>query len=102
MLKQLNNPAGCKLGKWLASQTKPQITNSKEFRLLKKIHEEIHAHACDSWQAAEDGNRQEALRHFNMALEAYEKFKPALAALKEVVKATGDDKETEIVLKFGS
>ena len=102
LLKQLNNPAGCKLGKWLASQTKPQITNSKEFRLLKKIHEEIHAHACDSWQAAEDGNRQEALRHFNMALEAYEKFKPALAALKEVVKATGDDKETEIVLKFGS
>ena len=68
----------------------------------EKIHEEIHAHACDSWQAAEDGNRQEALRHFNMALEAYEKFKPALAALKEVVKATGDDKETEIVLKFGS
>ncbi len=100
-ITQLNNPAGCKLGKWFASQTKPQIINSKEFRALKKIHEEIHTHACDSWYANEDGNRQEALRHFNMAIEAYEKFKVALNDFRAVVKATGDDKETEIVLVFG-
>lgn len=100
-ITQLNNPADCKLGKWMASQTTPQIINSKEFRALKKIHEEVHAHACDSWYANEDGNRQEAVRHFNLAYEAYQKFQVALNDLRAVVKATGDDKETEIVLKFG-
>lgn len=100
-ITQLNNPAGCKLGKWIASQTTPQIVNSKELRILKKLHEELHSHACDSWYANEDGNRQEAMRHFTLAYDAYQKFQVALKDFREVVKAIGDDKETEIVLKFG-
>ena len=34
--EQLNNPKTCKIGKWLAAQTNPQITGSAEFKEMLK------------------------------------------------------------------
>ena len=94
VITQLNNPKGCKLGKWLGEQTDPRITKSQEFRYLVEIHEEIHNHCCDSWYAKDSGDREQALYHFNLAYAAYQKFVPAIQKFREVIKATGDTEET--------
>ncbi len=94
VITQLNNPKGCKLGKWLGEQTDPRITKSQEFRNLVDIHEEIHRHSCDSWYAKDEGNRAQALYHFNLAYDAYQRFVPAIHKFREVVKSTGDSEET--------
>lgn len=95
-IEQLNNPNGCKLGKWLGTQTDPQITGSTAFRNLKSCHEAIHSHACDSWYSTQSGDREEALRHFNLAYDAYLRFKDALNKFRDVIRSTGDRKETAI------
>lgn len=95
-IEQLNNPKGCKLGKWLNSQTNSQITNSTAFRQVVNYHEEIHNHACDSWYSKQNGDREEALRHFNLAYEAYQKFVDALDKLRDVIRSTGDNVETSM------
>ncbi len=94
-ITQLNNPKGCKLGKWAASQTDPNITNSREFKDVLKYHEDIHTHACDSWYAAEDGNRELALQHFNLTLESYNQFYDALNKFKKYLKTIGYIEETK-------
>lgn len=99
-ITQLNNPKGCKLGKWIAKQTDPRIVNSSELATLMKYHEEVHKHACDSWYAKEDGNRDEALRLFNLTLEAYGNFVKALTAMREVIKSTGDTDVTPIIEQY--
>ncbi|MBQ7954862.1 MAG: CZB domain-containing protein [Lachnospiraceae bacterium] len=95
VITQLNNPKGCKLGKWMGEQTDPRITNSSEFRNLMQIHEEVHSHCCDSWYAKDEGDREKALYHFNLAYAAYQKFIPAIQKLRDVVRATGDSEETK-------
>ncbi len=97
-ISQLNNPAGCKLGKWLASQTDSRITGSAEFKQVKEKHEELHKHACDSWNAKEQGDREEALRCFNLAYDTYSQLKKSLNGLRNVIRSTGD-KEATIITK---
>ena len=93
-IEQLNNPKGCKLGKWVASQNDPKIINSREFKDVIKYHEDIHTHACDSWYAAEDGNRDLALHHFNLTLESYQQFNDAINRFKSFLKTIGISDET--------
>ncbi len=93
-IEQLNNPKGCKLGKWAASQTDPRIVNSKELKNMLKHHEDLHYHACDSWYAAEDGNRELALHHFNLTLESYNLFSDAMEQFKELLRTLGIVDET--------
>lgn len=95
-IEQLNNPKGCKLGKWLTSQTDSRITGSKEFKQVVSDHEEVHRHACDSWQAKDKGDREEALRCFNLAYDAYERLTKSLTGLRSVIKNTGDREMTAI------
>ena len=95
-ITQLNNPAGCKLGKWIAGQTDTRITGSSQFREVKKYHEELHMHGCDSWQAAEDGNRELALHHFDLALASYKKFYDAIENFKAYLRTIGHTEETPI------
>lgn len=95
-IEQLNNPKGCKFGKWVTTQTDSRITGSKEFIQVVKDHEEIHKYACDSWYAKDSGNREEALRQFNFAYDAYNRFTKSLAGLRQVIKNTGDDEVTVI------
>ncbi len=96
VITQLNNWDGCKLGKWINQQTDPQITGSAQFRDVKKYHEELHHHGCDSWQAAEDGNRELALQHFDLALASYRKFYNAIEAFKAHLRTIGYVDETPI------
>lgn len=95
-IEQLNNPNGCKLGKWLNSQTNPQITGSTAFRQVVSYHEDIHTHACDSWYSKQNGNREEALHHFNLAYDSFQKFTGALNGLRDVIRSTGETVETSI------
>ncbi|MED9904523.1 MAG: methyl-accepting chemotaxis protein [Lachnospiraceae bacterium] len=95
-IEQLNNPKGCKLGKWMDAQTDPRIKDSKEFKQVVKDHEDIHKYSCDSWYAKDKGDREEALRQFNLAYDAYNRFIKSITLLREVVKATGDSEVTEI------
>ena len=95
-ITQLNNPDSCKLGKWIAQQTDVRITGSSQFREVKRYHEELHQHGCDSWQAAEDGNRELALHHFDLALASYRKFYNAIENFKSYLRTIGHVDETPI------
>ena len=95
-IEQLNNPKGCKLGKWIEKQNDSRITESAAFKQVVKDHEDIHKYACDSWYAKDKGDREEALRHFNLAYEAYNRFKKSISSLRETVKNTGDNEFTQI------
>lgn len=95
-LNQLDNPKGCKLGKWIASQTDPRIINSREFKDVVKYHDDLHAHACDSWRAAEEDNRELALHHFNLTLESYKQFDDAINRFKAFLKTIGISDETKV------
>lgn len=95
-ITQLNNPKGCKLGKWLYAQTDRRITGSPAYRQVIADHEAIHKHACDSWNAKDSGDRDKALKHFSLAYDAFQKFVVSIHGLREVVKSTGETAETDI------
>lgn len=95
-LEQVNNPKGCKFGKWVSAQTDPRITNSPAFRQAVKYHDEIHAHAVDSWNCKKNGNRAEALHHFQLAYAAYPKFVEGLYGIRKAIAATGDTRESNL------
>lgn len=93
-IEQLNNPAGCKFGKWAKAQTDSRITGSAAFRKTCQYHEELHRYACDSWHAKERGDREEAFRLFQKAYDTYGKFQNAIRQLRDSIKETGDREET--------
>lgn len=95
-LEQLNNPKGCKFGKWVASQTDPRITGSSAFRQAVKYHEELHEHAVNSWYAKRDGNRELAFKHFQAAYATYSKFVTAIRDIKGIIASTGDTRVSKI------
>lgn len=95
-ITQLNNPDGCKFGKWIGQQTDPRITDSSAFKQAIQAHKDIHKHACDSWYAKEDGNRESAMRSFEQALDAFNRFSATLDDLREVIRRTGDTDEASI------
>ena len=93
-LSQLNNPNGCKFGKWIAGQTDTRITGASEFKQAVELHKELHEYACASWNAKDSNNRAEALEQFNHAYEAFGRFQKALDGLRRVIRSTGDTEET--------
>lgn len=95
-LDQVNNPKGCKFGKWVAAQSDTRITGSTAFKQAVKYHDELHAHAVDSWNSKNDGNRQQAFQHFQLAYAVYPKFVNALKELKKVIASTGDTQYSRI------
>ncbi len=95
-ITQLNNPKGCKFGKWTVAQTDPRITGSREFKQAVSCHEELHECACASWNAKNSGNKEEALQHFQRALEIYKRFAAAIDSLKRLLSSNGDREYTNI------
>ncbi|MCH5256868.1 MAG: CZB domain-containing protein [Lachnospiraceae bacterium] len=95
-IEQLNNPTGCKFGKWVGKQTDTRITNSSEFKQAVALHHELHDYACASWHAKDRGDREEALDQFNRAYEVYGRFQKSLNGLRNVIRSTGDREETRI------
>lgn len=95
-ITQLNNPSGCKFGKWAAEQKDSGIAGSSEFRQAVGLHEELHKHACDSWHAKDRGDRESALAKFDQAYEVYGRFRKAMEGLRRVVRNTVDSEETNM------
>lgn len=95
-VEQLNNPTGCKFGKWAGALTDMRITGSEAFRRAFKYHNDVHTHGVNSWYAKEDNNREEAFKQFQLAYDAYQQFVVALKDLKNVVAATGDTEFSKI------
>lgn len=97
-INQVNNFEGCKLGKWIVSQTKPEITGSSEFAALKRTHQEIHEWATKSWEAKEADNTELALEYFNQTYEAYFRYQDAIQGMMNLFTRLGDSEKTEIVV----
>ncbi len=98
-ITQLNNPKGCKLGKWLGSQKDPKITGSSAFKEVSRLHEELHRHACNCWNANEEGDRENAMMHFERAYDTYGQLLKAFSSLKAHVKGLGYKDVTEYTRK---
>lgn len=97
-ITQLNNPKGCKFGKWAGSQTDPRITGNQIFKDLVMYHENIHKYGCDSWYAAEDGDSALALENFSKALESYQNFSATMGKFKNYMKSLGFKDATKVVV----
>lgn len=95
-IEQLNNPKGCKFGKWATALTDRRITDSREFKEAVSRHEELHRCACMSWEAKNREDKEEALEQFQQALEIYGHFAAAIDGLKKYLAANGDAQYTDI------
>ena len=93
---QINNPDGCKLGKWIARQTDPAIRNSAAYRKVKDAHTALHKYSVDCFNASAEGRKDEALRAFDMIYAAYERLLPALDELRGVLRAAGYEEITQV------
>ena len=94
---QVNNPEGCKLGKWLAAQNNPELTGSLEFQKLVNGHNALHDMATHSWQAKEAGDDAAAMSYFEKAYQAFLVFDHAIKGMLEKMGMLGYKERTEIV-----
>ncbi|MBR1472345.1 MAG: chemotaxis protein [Lachnospiraceae bacterium] len=95
-IEQVNNPKGCKLGKWLAAQTDKRITGSAAFKQTYDRHNDLHRHAVNCFNASAKGDREEALAHFERAYDSYKQLMGALGDLRRVMRSAGYTEETNI------
>ena len=96
LIKQVDNPSCCKLGKWLNSVSDEQLLHSKEYISLVHTHEALHKYATLSWQAKEDGDTDKAMSYFNDTYNAYEEFDNALHRFQNKMQALGYKDITQI------
>lgn len=94
--KQVDNPSGCKLGKWLDKLSDEQLIHSKEYISLKKSHEELHKYATLSWQANEDGDNEKSLSFFDETYRLFEEFDNALHRFQNKMQSLGYNDITSI------
>lgn len=94
-ITQLNNPKGCKFGKWANNPDNP-IAGSKELAKAIKCHDELHKYACSSWEAKDKGDVNGAMAYFEKAYIAYGQFQASLDDVRRAIKATGDTAVTDI------
>ncbi len=99
-IDQVNNPDGCKLGKWLNAQKEERnpITNTTEFKDVEQAHRLLHKYAVESWSAKNEGDVQTAIDMFNSCLATFATFKENINRLKNVYRSKGETQETEIVI----
>ncbi len=98
-LEQVNNPKGCKLGKWFAGQTDSKIRGCSAFAQAQRNHEELHRHATDCFKAVQAGNREEGLKHFDMAYQSYKDLCGSLSDLHKQLRSLGYTDVTDITRK---
>ncbi|MGN0316468.1 MAG: methyl-accepting chemotaxis protein [Lachnospira sp.] len=97
-ITQLNNPDGCKLGKWLLDPGDDRIKASREFKELDTAHRTLHKYACDSWYCKDKGDVAGALEAFEKCRSSYDVYREKIGKLKEFCKSIGYTDETEIVV----
>ena len=90
-LEQVNNPDGCKLGKWILARPEP-MKSSAELAAVKKHHYALHKYSTEAWEFVQDGRREEALEKFLLAYGCYEEL---MKALEDLRKYTIRNKITE-------
>lgn len=95
--KQVDNPANCKLGKWLSKQTDRRLTDSNEFKQLVSSHTAIHNFATRSWSAKEEGNDELAMKYFYKTYDAFMVFDKAIKGIQDKMRTIGYHELTEIV-----
>ena len=93
----MNDPSGCKLGKWIESHINSKIADTEEFIAVKNAHAQLHTYATDSFIAKSNGNDQLALAAFDKTLNSYYVLQTSLRALNDRLKKMGDDIITEYV-----
>lgn len=98
-IEQVNNPKGCKLGKWFAAQTDSRIKGCAAFGKAQRDHEELHRHATDCFKAAQAGHRDEAMRHFEMTYQSYKELCNTLADLRKQLRSAGYTEVTDYTRK---
>lgn len=98
-IEQVNNPKGCKLGKWFAAQTDSRIKDSAPFKQAFRLHEELHTHAVNCFNAAAAGDRETGMIHFEKAYDVYQKLVQTLEELKKFVASIGYKEYTDIKKK---
>lgn len=95
-LDQVNNPKGCKFGKWANAQTNPEVINNPDFKLLLEYHDNIHKYSTEAWHFVQDENKAGALQSFASAWEMYEKFAKQMPKLQRLFQRLGYTEETKI------
>ena len=98
-LEQVNNPKGCKLGKWFAAQTDARLKECEPYREAYRLHEELHRHAVDCFNAAAAGDRETGMAHFEKAYDVYQKLSKSLEDLKRHAASIGYNESTDIKKK---
>lgn len=98
-IEQVNNPDGCKLGKWLNARKdeKDPICNTQQFKDVESAHRLLHKYAVESWTAKNEGDIETAIDMFNNCLATFAKFKENINKLKDAYRKKGETAETEIV-----
>ncbi len=94
---QVDNPDGCKLGKWIMSYVNSEIGKTEEFTAVKNAHIHLHKYATASFVAKNNGNDRLALDAFNETLNSYYVLQTAIDALNSRIKEMGDDAVTEYI-----
>jgi uncharacterized protein YoxC len=95
-ITQLNNPNGCKLGKWMASQSDHRITGSVEFKEVEKNHKAIHRYATAAWEASAANNVSLAMENFQKTHDSYYDYQKSIKKLITFLKTLGYNEKTEI------
>ena len=95
--KQVDDPARCKLGKWLKQVSDERLIHSKEYISLAKSHEDLHKYATLSWQANEDGDHSKAISYFDDTYRSYQEFDEALHRFQSKMHSLGYNDITQIV-----
>ena len=99
-IDQVNNPDGCKLGKWINAkkEEKDSIVNTTEFKDVEQAHRLLHKYAVESWSAKQEGDVQTAIDMFGNCLTTFTTFKESINKLKDAYRSKGETEETEIVI----
>ena len=92
---QLNNPNGCKLGKYLANLDS-EISNTAEVRELRRIHEEFHTKGLELLTLKREGKVEEALKVYEECTEVFKLFVEAMNKVRSLYSKLGYSDVTDI------
>lgn len=82
VLSNLENPRGCKLGKWMDGMKDERILRNPAFTAMKKYHEQLHAKSVQCYNEIEQDNTEAAYRYCNEASDILAKILDEINKLK--------------------
>lgn len=82
-LKSLENPKGCKLGKWMEGVTDPKILALPAFKNMQQYHRDLHAKSVECYEEIQKDNLDIAMRKADEADDILKKMLGELHKLQE-------------------